>query len=87
MEEIAQVAGKGKSTLYYYFPSKREIFEAAVEDEMKNLVKKLRIAINKATTAKDKLKAFGNTHIASIIEYQNLDKVLRMTCLIILRLY
>lgn len=77
MEDIAVAAGKGKSTLYYYFPSKSEIFEAVIEEEMKNMVKRLRLAINDATSGRDKLKAFGSTHICSIIEFINLDRILR----------
>ncbi len=34
MEDIAKAAGKGKSTLYYYYTSKDEIFNAVIEDEM-----------------------------------------------------
>ena len=30
MEDIAREAGKGKSTLYYYYQSKEEIFDAVV---------------------------------------------------------
>ena len=33
MEDIANAMGKGKSTLYYYFPGKIEIFEAVVDEE------------------------------------------------------
>ncbi|PKN72465.1 MAG: TetR/AcrR family transcriptional regulator, partial [Deltaproteobacteria bacterium HGW-Deltaproteobacteria-10] len=32
MEDIAGEAGKGKSTLYYYFKSKEEIFETVAID-------------------------------------------------------
>lgn len=77
MDEIAKAAGKGKSTLYYYFPSKNEIFEAVVEDEMKNLIKKVRNAINNPTTAKKKMKAFLGTNLSSIIGCQNLSLVLK----------
>jgi AcrR family transcriptional regulator len=66
MEEIATAAGKGKSTLYYYFPSKKEIFEAVVEEEMKNVVKKLREAINSCTSSKDKLLAFVKAQFTSV---------------------
>src|ERR1700681_2045142 len=31
MEDIAKEIGKGKSSLYYYFPSKYEIFAAVVD--------------------------------------------------------
>lgn len=66
MEEIANAAGKGKSTLYYYFPSKKEIFEAVVEEEMRNVVKKLREAINSCTSSKAKLLAFVKAQFTSI---------------------
>ncbi|WP_442587899.1 TetR/AcrR family transcriptional regulator [Pedobacter sp. AW31-3R] len=76
MEEIATAAGKGKSTLYYYFPSKSEIFEAVVEDEMKNVVKRIREAVNLSFTAKDKLKAFLQAQITSIIGFHSFREVL-----------
>ena len=76
MEEIATAAGKGKSTLYYYFPSKNEIFEAVVEDEMKNVVKRIREAVNTSLTAKDKLKAFLKSQITSIIGFNSFREVL-----------
>lgn len=76
MEEIATAAGKGKSTLYYYFPSKIEIFEAVVEDEMKNVVKRIREAVNVSLTAKDKLKAYLQAQITSIIGFHSFREVL-----------
>lgn len=76
MEEIASAAGKGKSTLYYYFPSKVEIFEAVVEDEMKNVVRRIREAVNSAFTAKGKLKAFLHSQITSIIGFHSFREVL-----------
>lgn len=76
MEEIATAAGKGKSTLYYYFPSKNEIFEAVVEDEMKNVVKRIREAVNASLTAKDKLKAFLQAQVTSIIGFHSFREVL-----------
>ena len=76
MEEIAAAAGKGKSTLYYYFPSKKEIFEAVVEDEMKNVVKRIREAVNASLTAKDKLKSFLKAQITSIIGFHSFREVL-----------
>jgi AcrR family transcriptional regulator len=75
MEDIAMAAGKGKSTLYYYFPSKTEIFEAVVESEMKLVIKRLREAVNGARTAKTKLKAFLKVLLTAILDYQNFRDV------------
>jgi AcrR family transcriptional regulator len=37
MEEIAQASRKGKSSIYYYFNSKEEIFKAVIEKEAEEL--------------------------------------------------
>ncbi|MEJ7685346.1 MAG: TetR/AcrR family transcriptional regulator [Segetibacter sp.] len=75
MEDIAIAMGKGKSTLYYYFPGKTEIFEAVVDEELKNLLRLTRQAINMATTAKDKLKAYVRTRAAAMEKFHNLSAV------------
>ncbi len=76
MEDIATAAGKGKSTLYYYFPSKKEIFEAVLESEMKTLVTRIRNAVSQSLSAKDKLKAFLRVQITAIVDYHNFKEVL-----------
>lgn len=68
MNEIASALGKGKSTLYYYFKSKDEIFEAVVMDEMHDVFGKVKEAISKAPNAKEKLKAYSVTHIKAVKE-------------------
>lgn len=75
MEDIANTMGKGKSTLYYYFPSKVEIFEAVVDEEMQSLIRFTRQAITMATTAKDKLKAYCRTRVSVMDKFQNLSLV------------
>jgi len=75
MEDIANAMGKGKSTLYYYFPGKTEIFEAVVDEEMKNLLRLTQQAINLATTAKDKLKAYTRTRVRVMARFRNLSAV------------
>ena len=75
MEDIANAMGKGKSTLYYYFPGKTEIFEAVVEEELKNLLRLTRQAINLASSAKDKLKAYSRTRARVMEKFHNLSSV------------
>lgn len=75
MEDIANAMGKGKSTLYYYFIGKTELFEAVVDEELKNLSRLTRQAINMATTAKDKLKAYVRIRAVIIEKFQNLSAV------------
>jgi len=57
MDEIAIASRKGKSSIYYYFASKEEIFQAVVEKEASILKQELIKAISEAGTPTQKLKA------------------------------
>ncbi len=57
MDEIAIASRKGKSSIYYYFASKEEIFQAVVEKEASILKQELKKAINEADSPAQKLKA------------------------------
>jgi len=58
MEEIAMATRKGKSSIYYYFPSKEDIFRAVVENEALELKKDLQKAVSKVDDPIDQLKSF-----------------------------
>ncbi|MET1056673.1 MAG: TetR/AcrR family transcriptional regulator [Pedobacter sp.] len=76
IDDISAASGKGKSTLYYYFPGKNEIFEAVVKDEMQTVIRNLQVTVDAASSAKNKLKAFLTSQSAAIIELRSLYKVL-----------
>jgi AcrR family transcriptional regulator len=76
IDDISAASGKGKNTLYNYFPGKNEIFEAVVRDEMQTVVKNLEQTVDAAPTAKFKLKAFLGLQSAALIELRSLYKVL-----------
>ena len=58
MEEIAVATGKGKSSIYYYFKSKEDIFKAVVEKEAVELKEELDKTINIDASPIEKLKAY-----------------------------
>jgi AcrR family transcriptional regulator len=58
MEEIAAASRKGKSSIYYYFPSKEDIFRAVVEKEASELKVQLAKTISTDDPPVDKLKAY-----------------------------
>jgi AcrR family transcriptional regulator len=58
MDEIAVTCHKGKSSIYYYFKSKEEIFRAVVEREADELKERLDRTIRKDDQAVDRLKAY-----------------------------
>ncbi len=58
MEDIAHEAGKGKSTLYYYYQSKEEIFDTVVIAEFEGVLDKAKAATLEYTGAKEKMRAY-----------------------------
>jgi AcrR family transcriptional regulator len=68
MGDIAKRAGKGKSTLYYYFKSKEEIFDTVVLAELDYVFSKAKEATLEANTAKEKMRRFL---LSSLTELRN----------------
>ncbi|GJQ33399.1 MAG: TetR family transcriptional regulator [Ignavibacteriaceae bacterium] len=58
MEDIAKAAGKGKSTLYYYFKSKEEIFHAIAKDEIDASLRATQEAMDKVENTGEKLSLY-----------------------------
>jgi AcrR family transcriptional regulator len=58
MEEIARELKMGKSSIYYYFESKEEIFEAVVLHEANVLRNELTTAIKSVESPVDKMKNY-----------------------------
>jgi AcrR family transcriptional regulator len=77
MEDIAHEAGKGKSTLYYYFKSKEEIFENVAIDELTSISKKAKAAIDGIASPKDKLKKYIAVTLTEIKKAVNIYSLIR----------
>jgi len=58
MDEISKALKKGKSSIYYYFGSKEEIFEAVVLHEANLLRTQLTTAIKEVDSPPDKLRNY-----------------------------
>ena len=82
MEDIAKAARKGKSTLYYYFKNKEEVFEAVVDYEAAILAKKLQLIVdNEEIDPKEKLRQYILTRMKSFDELSNLYVTLKQDLL------
>jgi len=77
MEDIARRIGKGKSSLYYYYSSKDEIFEAVVKQEMNEFCRQIQLSISEAFTAKQKLVAYCKARFYKLSHLRNLSEVLK----------
>ncbi len=63
MEDVAQAVGKGRSSLYYYYKNKEDVWDAVLELEFEEIVQKIKQAVDIASTPLDKIKAFCLTKI------------------------
>jgi AcrR family transcriptional regulator len=77
MGDIALGLGKGKSSLYYYYTGKEEIFEAVVNAEMRELLAQIRQSVGSAHTAKEKLVAYCECKLNKLKQLYNLSDVLK----------
>lgn len=75
MEDIAKALGKGKSTLYYYYQSKEQIFEEVLQKELQEVFNQTQIAVETADSAEEKLKVFAVTRIKVLSNMLNLYRL------------
>jgi AcrR family transcriptional regulator len=77
MDEIAAASRKAKSSIYYYFKSKEEIFEAVVESESAQLKAEIKKAVDVDGDAKIKLKNYVKVRLQSTSELVNFYEALK----------
>ncbi|MDR3706436.1 MAG: TetR/AcrR family transcriptional regulator [Paludibacteraceae bacterium] len=77
MEDIAKAMGRGKSTLYYYYKSKDEIFEAVILKEGREVFDTVFEVIKKASSAEEKLRLFFDTTFNTVKAKMNLYTIMR----------
>lgn len=58
MNDIAEVSGKGRRTIYTYFRNKREIFNALVHEESEKMIQQLTDLLTLDADPEEKLKRF-----------------------------
>jgi AcrR family transcriptional regulator len=77
MDEIARHMRKGKSSIYYYFTSKEEIYEAVIEKEAEQLRREVIRAISLASEPQEKLKAYILARMKTFRKLSNFYDALR----------
>ena len=58
MDDVAKAIGKGRSSLYYYYKSRDEIFDAVVDMEINDTFAAVEKAVGRADAAEGKFHAF-----------------------------
>ena len=77
MDEIAQAARKGKSSLYHYFKSKEDVFQAVVDVEFKILEKEINHALRSVEDPREKIKLYIKTRMEALHRLANFYSAFR----------
>jgi AcrR family transcriptional regulator len=77
MEEIALASRKGKSSIYYYFNSKEEIFKAVVEKEAEELKEELYKKISGVEDPAERLKIYITVRMRKLNKLTNFYSALK----------
>lgn len=68
MGDVAKAIGKTRGSIYYYYKSKEEIAEAVISLEVRETHTLMEKAVNKATTAQEKIGALFITKLKMVRE-------------------
>ncbi len=72
MQEIADLAGMGKSSLYDYFKTKDGIMVFMMEEALNNILSKAKAILARKEPADKSLRAIMEVHLAFIVENKDL---------------
>jgi AcrR family transcriptional regulator len=71
IEDIAGAMKMGKSSLYYYFKSKEEIFKAVIHREVDEFGARVRGSLQKCSSPQEKLRTFAVNRMQYLNELTN----------------
>ncbi|MDE7412744.1 MAG: TetR/AcrR family transcriptional regulator [Muribaculaceae bacterium] len=77
MNDIASASDKGRRTIYTYFKSKRDIFNAVIETETDQLLHKLRMIVAKPARPEEKLYEYISCRLETMKEIVSRNGSLR----------
>lgn len=77
MNEIARSCKMGKSSLYYYYKSKEEIFEAVVVKEAQDLKRQLNKVVSRGSNPMERLKDYILFRLYHVKTVSNFHSVLK----------
>lgn len=75
MDDIGEVVGMKKNSLYHYFSNKEDLFNEIIHHETENYFESLTIALNKEKKASDKIKMLVTKGLHSGRERSNFYNV------------
>ena len=70
LDNVAKATGRSRSSLYYYFKNRDEIFQAVINQIAEDVATEIRVAVTTAENLNDKIYAFCSTKIKTSEEWK-----------------
>jgi AcrR family transcriptional regulator len=70
MDELAAAAGRSRTSLYYYYKNRDEIYQAVMDKIARDMTAEIRQAVAAAETLRDKIYAFCHTKLKASQEWK-----------------
>jgi AcrR family transcriptional regulator len=70
MDNVAKATGRSRSSLYYYFKNREEIFQAVLDRIAEDVAAEIRLAVAVAGNLNDKIYAYCSTKIKTSQEWK-----------------
>jgi AcrR family transcriptional regulator len=70
MDNVANATGRSRSSLYYYFKNRHDIFQAVLEQIAEDVATEIRLAVATAGNLNDKIYAFCSTKMKTSEEWK-----------------
>lgn len=81
MADIASASNRGRRTIYTYFKSKEEVYEAVVERELDKVLEVIQEELNDVEFADNKLEVYLKTRLKSIVDLTKYHEALHIAYL------
>lgn len=65
MDEVAAATGRSRTSLYYYYKNREEMFQAVLDTIVDDVIKQIRSSVQEAGDINEKIKAFCSSKIDS----------------------
>jgi AcrR family transcriptional regulator len=76
MDEVANATGRSRTSLYYYYKNREEIFQAVLDTIVDDVIKDIRHAVNTAVGISEKISAFCFAKITTSGNWRHVFKAM-----------
>src|ERR1700761_3785854 len=76
MDNVAKATGRSRSSLYYYFKNRDEIFQGVLDQMAEDVATEIRVAVAAAGKLNDKIYAFCSTKIKTTEEWKRVFRAM-----------